>query len=785
MIANCIIDCNENMNRGGLKFCGCIVVLLSVLFNCCGALASSHILRYNRPADLSVKGWERESIPLGCAHFGVSVFGDPAKERLQVTHNAFLTGGKKKRNTANLTNALEIYLDFPVEEYADYERGLDIDRGVAWTEYESKGTRFRREYFTSYPSRVLAVRLTSSRKGSVSFTLRPEIPFLSPWEKDGGNRNFGRCGSVSSSGATIDVNQELERFKVKFAGHFKVVHEGGNLSDDGKTLSVKGADSAVVYFSCDTNYRLRPEVFSASDDKKLDPGDNPSSRVKSFVSAAADKGWDVLLSEHEADLKRLLGRASIDLDVNAEDAEKTTDALLKEYKSGKRSRYLEETYWLFGRYLLVSSSRPGSLPANLQGVWTVHKVSPWGAGYWHNINVQMNYWPAFNTNLAECFLPYAEFNAAFRPSTRIFAIEYLKRHNLGPIPEEGEAENIWCVGTGVYPYMVCGGPGGHSGPGTGALTTKLFADWYDFTLDRGALEKYVWPVVQGMSDFFTRCVVETNGVYLSKFSASPEQMEGQLEDKFRWGVDKARYYTTVGCAFDQQMICENGRDLLRFADILGRGNDPVVKKVRTQIDKYDPVQIGADGQVKEFREENKYAEIGQRHHRHISQLVGLMPGTIITPATPEWLAAARRTLDLRGDQSTGWALAHRICARARAGDGNRAHKLIGNLISTRTYDNLWDSHPPFQIDGNFGATAGITEMLLQSHSGYIDLLPALPDAWRKKGSFHGLCARGAFEVDCSWEDGVPKRVVVRSLKGRMPDVRFRGKAVPFTLEASR
>lgn len=756
-----------------------ILSAILILSSC--AFGTPHVLRYNKPAASSVRGWERESVPLGCAHFGVSVFGDPARERLQVTHNAFLTGGKKRKNSANLTNALEIYLDFPVEEYADYERGLDIDRGVAWIEYESRGVRFRREYFTSYPSRVLAIRLTASRKGAVSFTLRPEIPFLFPWQNEGGNRNFGRKGVVASSGAVIDVNQELERFKIKFAGRFQVVYEGGAIFDDGKTISVKGADSAVVYFSCDTNYRLCPEVFSAPDDEKLDPRDNPSVRVRSFVSAAVEKGWVALLSEHVADLASLLGRASIDLDVDADDAKKTTDALIKEYKTGKRSRYLEEIYWLFGRYLLVSSSRPGSLPANLQGVWTVHKESPWGAGYWHNINVQMNYWPAFNTNLAECFLPYAEFNAAFRPSTRIFAVQYLKRHNLGPIPEEGEAKNIWCVGTGVYPYMVCEGPGGHSGPGTGALTTKLFADWYYFTLDRAALEKYVWPVVHGMSDFFTRCVVETNGVYLSKFSASPEQMEGKFEDTIRWGIDKARYYTTVGCAFDQQMICENGRDLLRFAEILGFGNDPVVKKVRTQIDRYDPVQIGADGQVKEFREENRYAEIGQRHHRHISQLVGLMPGTIITPTTPEWLAAARRTLDLRGDQSTGWALAHRICARARAGDGNRAYKLIGNLISTRTYDNLWDSHPPFQIDGNFGATAGITEMLLQSHGGFIDLLPALPDAWSKKGAFRGLCARGAFEVDCAWEDGVPKRVAVRSLKGRTPVVRFRGEAVPFEL----
>ncbi len=754
------------------------ILFVMVLFSC-GTFAGLHFLRYNKPAELSNKGWEKESIPLGCAHFGVSVFGNPAKDRLQVTHNAVLTGRRKRPNAANLTNALEIHLDCPVDEFTAYERGLDIDRAVSWVEYETEGTRFRREYFTSFPGRVLAVRLTSSSKGAVNFTLRPEIPFLHPWESEGGSRDFGRKGTVSSSGAVIDVKQEFERFKVKFAGRFEVVQQGGKISDDGKTVSVKGADEAVVYFSCDTNYRLSPEVFSAPDDKKLDPSDDPASRAKSFVSSAVKKGWGALLREHETDIARLLGRASINLDGCAEDAKKTTDMLLKEYRNGRRSRYLDETYWLFGRYLLVSSSRPGSLPANLQGVWTVHKESPWGSGYWHNINVQMNYWPAFNTNLAECFVPYVEFNAAFRPTTRNLAIEYLKRHDLGPIPEEKEAENIWCVGTAVYPYMVSEGPGGHSGPGTGALTTKLFVDWYDFTLDNDALKKYVWPVVQGMSDFFNRCVVETNGVFLSKFSASPEQMEGKFEDTIRWGIDKARYYTTTGCAFDQQMICENGRDLLRLADILGYKDDPVVKIVRTQIDKYDPVQIGADGQVKEFREENRYAEIGQRHHRHISQLVGLMPGTLISSSTPQWLEAARRTLDLRGDHSTGWALAHRICARARVRDGDRAYKLIGNLISTRTFDNLWDSHPPFQIDGNFGATAGITEMLLQSHAGFIDLLPALPEAWKKKGSFRGLCARGAFEVDCEWEDGSPKRVAVRSLKGLAPEVRFRGKSVPF------
>ena len=737
-----------------------------------------HVLRYNRPAPSTDSGWEKESLPLGCAHFGVSVFGGVEHDRIQVTHNAVLSGREKKRGAANLTNALEINLDFNAGEYSNYERGLSLDRAVAWTKYDCGGVSYRREYFTSYPARVLAVRLTASAKGAVSFVLRPEIPFLKPWNKNG-DGDFSRRGMVVASHDGIAVDQELERFRVKFAGRFAVIHEGGSITSSSNTLSVAGADSAVILFACDTNYRLSPEVFTSPDSKKLDPNDKPSVRAEAILAAAVKKGWKALLAEHETDISRLMGRASIDLNPSIEDAQKTTDLLLSQYKKGKKSRYLEETYWLFGRYLLVSSSRPGSLPANLQGVWTVHKNSPWGSGYWHNINVQMNYWPAFITNLAECFEPYAEFNAAFRPGTRKLAIAYLKQHNLGPIPAEGEAPNIWCVGTAVYPYVVEGGPGGHSGPGTGGLTTKLFADWYDYTLDRKALEKYVWPVVHGMSDFFVRSVIETNGLYLSKFSASPEQMVGKLEDNFRWGLDKAQYYTTTGCAFDQQMIYENGRDLLRFAKILSREDDPVVKKVRAQIDKYCPVEIGADGQIKEFREEVHYADIGQRHHRHISQLVGLMPGTIINSSTPEYLAAARKTLDLRGDQSTGWALAHRICARARAGDGNRAHKLIGNLISTRTYNNLWDAHPPFQIDGNFGATAGIAEMLIQSHAGFIDLLPALPSAWKKKGSFRGLCARGAFEVDCDWADGKPVRVVVRSLKNLKADVRFNGEKVSY------
>ena len=280
-----------------------------------------------------------------------------------------------------------------------------------------------------------------------------------------------------------------------------------------------------------------------------------------------------------------------------------------------------------------------------------------------------------------------------------------------------------------------------------------------------------------MADFLTRCVVETNGLWLSKFSASPEQFDFR---KPRDARGRHPYYTAVGCAFDQQMIWENNHDLLVRARELGT-NDTVVARVREQIDRYDPVIVGGSGQIKEFREEDKYGEIGERHHRHISQLMCVMPGTLVTKERPDWMAAAKVSLTERGDEATGWGLAHRLNAWARLGDGDHAHRIVRNLLGQRTYDNLWDAHPPFQIDGNFGATSGIAEMLLQSHAGYIDLLPALPRAWARLGSFRGLCARGGYVVDCAWRDGRPVAVSVRKRKSNLPDpdVRFAGKPFAF------
>ncbi len=755
-----------------------------------------HILKYKGGTGLSIEQWQNLSLPMGCGYFCINVYGNGGTERVQVTENSFLT-------RRNLTNALNINLNFKYDtDVCRYDRQLDIDNGIATIDvatvdrpaemddaqrrafYEAdlkEGATFKREYFASYPDRVLAMRLTADKANTLCFTLSPEIPFQLPFGEEE-EAYHARVGEIKAEGNVIDVTQHLQWYNVHFFGRFYVITDG-ELKTLNHSIKVTNANEATVFFSCGTNYKLSTSAFtqaaaefSTEIEKKLPDDFSFVDDVKARVDAAVKKGYDAIRRDHVADVSGLMQRCAINLPGTDADEGALVNVLRNEYGKGKRSTYLEELYFQFGRYLLLSCSRPGSLPANLQGGWSAHDRTPWGAGYWHNINVQMNYWPAFTCNLAECFLPYAEFNAAFRPVTNKYAHDFLREYVPENAPPEGTVDDQWCIGTSSYTYVICGGPQKHSGPGTGGLTTKLFKDWWDFTRDKDALEKYIWPTLHGMANYLTRCVRNYDGEYLSVFSASPEQL---LEkDDFRWF-----YYTTIGCAFDQQMIYENNKDTLEIAEILGK-SDEVTDKIKEQLDHYSPVLIGGSGQIKEFREEDKYGEIGQYEHRHISQLVGLYPGNLINKATPEWMEAARYTLTERGDKSTGWALAHRLTCWARVGDGNHCHLLIRNLLGERSYDNLWDKHPPFQIDGNFGATAGIAEMVMQSHAGYIDLLPSLPDAWASYGSFKGLCARGGYEVDCEWKDAKPVNVVVRSKYGLgKPVVKHDGVEVDFTFVA--
>ena len=374
----------------------------------------------------------------------------------------------------------------------------------------------------------------------------------------------------------------------------------------------------------------------------------------------------------------------------------------------------------------------------------------------------MNYWPAFTTNLAELFESYADYQKAYQKAAEQMANKYIQIWKPSLYSPLG---NGWTVGTGCNAYSVSM-PGGHSGPGMAALTSQLFWEYYAFTSDERILKETTYPAVKGVATFLSKTVKDTLGYLLAYPSSSPEQ----------YSKSTNKPYPTVGCAFDQQMIYENHHNTITAAALLKDKNKSITL-FKEQIGQLDPVQIGASGQVKEYREEKFYGDIVlEQNHRHISNLMGLYPGTLINEATPAWLNAAKVTLNARGDVSTGWSMAHKINLWARTKEGERAYQVLGALLKTATLNNLWTNciavlRSPYQIDANFGGTAGIAEMLLQSHEGYIQPLPALPAAWNN-GSYTGLVARGNFEVSAKWKDGQAIEFKILSRKGNRCVLRY-------------
>ena len=710
--------------------------------------------------------WEEWSLPMGCGHLGVNIFGRTDTERIQVTEvslaNPYPSG---------VNNFAEIYLDInhPEGEITNYTRDLLLNDATSHVKYTYNDVVYEREYLASYPDAVVAVKFWASDRGKITFTLRAETPYLIPFGTDpfGNEGNFGKTGLVSAEGDTITFTGEMEHYGVLYEGQIKVLLQGGTIKAEDSNLLIEDADTAVILITGGTNYELGEKAFMAEGRDKLADNPHPHERVTANMEKAAALGYKDILDRHVTDYCKYFNRVTLDL--GGQLSSTPTDKLLENYKNGTHDPYLEELYFQYGRYLLIASSRKNTLPGNLQGLWNQYGIAPWSAGYWHNINIQMNYWPAFTTNLAEMFESYADMNRAFSKLAQQNADEYIAQINSEntdveyavPMSEPGLGKNGWAVGTGGSPYrMARPAPNGHSGPGTSALTAKLFWDYYDYTRDTNILEETSYPVLSGVSTFLSKTVIEKGGLLLAHPSASPEQRHD--------GV----HYQTTGCAFDQQMIYENHRDTIAAAEILGI-DDETISTAKAQLDKLDPIIIGESGQIKEYREEGEYGEIGDPNHRHISHLKALSPGQAINSDTPEWIEAAKVTLTLRGDKSTGWAMAHRLLCWARARDGDSAYRLYQTLLKEGTLNNLWDTHPPFQIDGNYGGTAGVAEMLLQSNGNTIEPLAALPASW-SAGNYNGLVARGNFVVDCIWENSKMIMLTITARAGGTCRVRYPG-----------
>ncbi len=710
-------------------------------------------LRDHRKCNIPQDGWERWSLPIGNGYMGISLFGRTDVERMLITENSLSNPcsycDEYPGGAAGLSNLCSIYLEAGHKRVKNYRRSLNLNTALCKTEYEYKGIKYTREHFASYPDNVFVTKISADKEAAISLKIRAKVSLNRPYlfkEGDG----MGKSADIFTENEALVVKGKMDYYGILFEGRLRVIADGGEISYEKDAIVLKGCNSAVLLFVCATNYHSESRVFTEKEpQKKLEGYPHPHERVLRLLKNAEDFSYDELFNRHLNDYCALFNAADISLCDYV--PELTTDRLLKEYRKNNHRAYTEELLFQYGRYLLISSSRPGGRPANLQGIWNRYDSAPWSSGYWHNINVQMNYWPSFNTNLHECFLPYVDYFNAYMPLAKEHADEYIKKY----FPESFSEDNGIAIATGGWLYDMEPLPDpktGHSGAGTGAFTVKLFDDFYEFTKNKDFLKQTGYEAMREMSVLLSKILEEQeDGTLLSKYSASPEQCHNN------------KYYHTKGCAFDQQMIYQCWKDTVKAAKALDIDND-FIRYISENLSRLSPVLIGKSGQIKEFREEEYYGDIGEKCHRHISHLVGLYPGDIITSENEEYLRAARITLNKRGDKSTGWSTAHKLNLWARTKNGKRAYDLVKAAISKCMATNLWDLHPPFQIDGNFGFTAGVAEMLLQSHEGYIEVIPCIPEEW-STGSFTGLTARGAFCVDAQWKNGRPTRISVRSDAG--------------------